>query len=105
MRRSWPDVIILDVEMPRMDGISFLRALMAERPTPVIICSSGMGADGERGLKEMRDARARRLPGTRCRASSSACSERRSGWSPPTGDRRTPTSRDPGERLWNVTKS
>jgi two-component system chemotaxis response regulator CheB len=40
MRRSWPDVIILDIEMPRMDGISFLRALMAERPTPVIICSS-----------------------------------------------------------------
>lgn len=105
MGRSWPDVIILDVEMPRMDGISFLRVLMAERPAPVIVCSSGMGADGERRLKEMRDARARRLPGTRCRASSSACSERRSGWSPPTGDRRTPTSRDPGERLWNVTKS
>jgi two-component system chemotaxis response regulator CheB len=40
MRRSWPDVIILDIEMPRMDGLSFLRALMAERPTPVIICSS-----------------------------------------------------------------
>jgi two-component system chemotaxis response regulator CheB len=40
MRRGWPDVIILDIEMPRMDGLSFLRALMAERPTPVIICSS-----------------------------------------------------------------
>ncbi len=40
MRRNWPDVIVLDIEMPRMDGISFLRALMAERPTPVIICSS-----------------------------------------------------------------
>lgn len=40
MRQAWPDVIILDIEMPRMDGISFLRKLMAERPTPVIICSS-----------------------------------------------------------------
>ena len=40
MRRNWPDVIILDIEMPRMDGLAFLRALMAERPTPVIICSS-----------------------------------------------------------------
>ncbi|MBK8338213.1 MAG: chemotaxis response regulator protein-glutamate methylesterase [Sterolibacteriaceae bacterium] len=40
MRQAWPDVIILDIEMPRMDGISFLRKLMAERPTPVVICSS-----------------------------------------------------------------
>jgi two-component system, chemotaxis family, protein-glutamate methylesterase/glutaminase len=40
MARQWPDVIILDVEMPRMDGITFLRKIMAERPTPVIICSS-----------------------------------------------------------------
>jgi DNA-binding response OmpR family regulator len=40
MRRNWPDVIILDIDTPRMDGLSFLRKLMAERPTPVIICSS-----------------------------------------------------------------
>ena len=40
MKRKWPDVIVLDVEMPRMDGISFLRKLMAERPTPVVMCSS-----------------------------------------------------------------
>lgn len=40
MRRDWPDVITLDVEMPRMDGITFLGKLMAERPTPVVICSS-----------------------------------------------------------------
>jgi two-component system chemotaxis response regulator CheB len=40
MRNAWPDVLILDIEMPRMDGLSFLRKLMAERPTPVIICSS-----------------------------------------------------------------
>ena len=40
MRRQWPDVIVLDIEMPRMDGLTFLRKLMAERPTPVVICSS-----------------------------------------------------------------
>ncbi|MDZ7283050.1 chemotaxis response regulator protein-glutamate methylesterase [Sphingomonas sanguinis] len=35
-----PDVITLDVEMPRMDGITFLRKLMAQRPLPVVMCSS-----------------------------------------------------------------
>jgi two-component system chemotaxis response regulator CheB len=40
MRKNWPDVLILDVEMPRMDGITFLRQIMAERPTPTIICST-----------------------------------------------------------------
>jgi two-component system chemotaxis response regulator CheB len=40
MKREWPDVIVLDVEMPRMDGITFLRKLMAEHPTPVVICST-----------------------------------------------------------------
>ena len=40
MKKSWPDVIVLDVEMPRMDGITFLKKIMAERPTPVVICSS-----------------------------------------------------------------
>ncbi len=40
MNRDWPDVVVLDVEMPRMDGITFLRRLMAQRPTPVVICSS-----------------------------------------------------------------
>jgi len=40
MKQEWPDVIVLDVEMPRMDGITFLKKLMAERPTPVVICST-----------------------------------------------------------------
>jgi two-component system chemotaxis response regulator CheB len=40
MQKKWPDVILLDMEMPRMDGLTFLRQLMQERPTPVIICSS-----------------------------------------------------------------
>ncbi len=35
-----PDVITLDVEMPRMDGITFLQKLMTQHPIPVVICSS-----------------------------------------------------------------
>jgi two-component system, chemotaxis family, protein-glutamate methylesterase/glutaminase len=40
MKHQWPDVIVLDVEMPRMDGITFLKKVMSERPTPVVICST-----------------------------------------------------------------
>jgi two-component system, chemotaxis family, protein-glutamate methylesterase/glutaminase len=40
MKIQWPDVIVLDIEMPRMDGLTFLRRIMGERPTPVVICSS-----------------------------------------------------------------
>jgi two-component system chemotaxis response regulator CheB len=42
-----PDVITLDVEMPRMDGITFLRRLMAQRPVPVVMCSSLTEAGSE----------------------------------------------------------
>ena len=40
MNVQWPDVIVLDVEMPRMDGITFLKKIMSIRPTPVVICST-----------------------------------------------------------------
>lgn len=40
MEVEWPDVIVLDIEMPRMDGITFLKQLMNDRPTPVVICST-----------------------------------------------------------------
>ena len=40
MEQEWPDVIVLDIEMPRMDGITFLKKVMATRPTPVVICST-----------------------------------------------------------------
>jgi two-component system chemotaxis response regulator CheB len=53
MRRDWPDVVTLDVEMPRMDGITFLRQIMAERPTPVVICSSLTTAGAETTLQAL----------------------------------------------------
>jgi len=40
MQAQWPDVLVLDVEMPRMDGITFLKQVMAHRPTPVVMCST-----------------------------------------------------------------
>jgi two-component system chemotaxis response regulator CheB len=40
IQEELPDVITLDVEMPRMDGITFLRKLMMQCPVPVVMCSS-----------------------------------------------------------------
>jgi len=40
LKRRSPDVMILDVQMPRMDGITFLKKLMTQHPLPVIMCSS-----------------------------------------------------------------
>ncbi|HEY4201646.1 MAG TPA: chemotaxis response regulator protein-glutamate methylesterase [Devosiaceae bacterium] len=40
IRQEVPDVIFLDIELPRMDGLTFLRKMMAQRPIPVVICSS-----------------------------------------------------------------
>jgi len=53
MKVRWPDVIVLDVEMPRMDGISFLQKIMSTRPTPVVICSSLAGEGTEVGLRAL----------------------------------------------------
>lgn len=40
LQEDVPDVITLDVEMPKMDGITFLRKLMSQHPIPVVMCSS-----------------------------------------------------------------
>ncbi len=53
MQKEWPDVITLDVEMPRMDGITFLRNLMRLRPMPVIMISSFTAAGSEVTLKAL----------------------------------------------------
>lgn len=50
-----PDVITLDVEMPRMDGITFLRTLMKHYPIPTIVCSS-LTAEGSRTAIEAMNA-------------------------------------------------
>ncbi len=48
-----PDVITLDIEMPRMDGLSFLKRLMAQHPIPVVICSSQATAGSGNALKAL----------------------------------------------------
>lgn len=53
MKVQWPDVIVLDVEMPRMDGITFLKQLMRERPTPVVICSTLTDKSAETTIQAM----------------------------------------------------
>lgn len=50
-----PDVIILDIEMPRMDGLTFLRKIMAQKPIPVIICST-LTEQGSQMLFEVLEA-------------------------------------------------
>lgn len=50
MNVQWPDVIVLDIEMPRMDGITFLKKIMAERPTPVVICSTLVEAGAQTSM-------------------------------------------------------
>jgi len=39
-----PDLFILDIEMPKMDGLTFLKKINEQRPTPVIICSTLVGS-------------------------------------------------------------
>lgn len=39
MERQWPDAIITAADMPRMDGVSFVRGVMAVRPTPILVCA------------------------------------------------------------------
>jgi two-component system, chemotaxis family, protein-glutamate methylesterase/glutaminase len=53
IRLEVPDVILLDIEMPRMDGITFLHKVMSQHPIPVVICSSLTEAGAETTLKSL----------------------------------------------------
>ncbi len=49
-----PDVITLDIEMPRMDGLTFLGKLMKQHPIPVVVISSVAGKGSEKGIKALK---------------------------------------------------
>ncbi|MEW6077359.1 MAG: chemotaxis response regulator protein-glutamate methylesterase [Thermodesulfobacteriota bacterium] len=51
MSADMPDVLTLDIEMPRMDGLTFLDRIMAQHPIPVIICSALTEKNSELALK------------------------------------------------------
>ena len=53
IKNEIPDVITLDVEMPRMDGITFLQKIMSQRPIPVVICSSLAEKGSDTALKAL----------------------------------------------------
>lgn len=53
IREEVPDVITLDVEMPRMDGITFLQKIMSQHPIPVVMCSSLTEEGSETALKAL----------------------------------------------------
>jgi len=53
MRKVSPDVLTLDIEMPRMDGLTFLEKIMKQHPLPVVICSSLAAAGAESTLRAL----------------------------------------------------
>ncbi|MFA6957037.1 MAG: chemotaxis-specific protein-glutamate methyltransferase CheB [Thermoanaerobaculia bacterium] len=53
MRQARPDVILLDLEMPRMDGLTFLEKVMADDPVPVIVCSAVAGRGTEMAMRAL----------------------------------------------------
>jgi two-component system chemotaxis response regulator CheB len=55
MAHSRPDVIVLDIEMPRMDGLAFLRQVMATDPIPTVICSGVAGHGTQTALRALEE--------------------------------------------------
>ena len=55
MRSRRPDVILLDLEMPRMDGLTFLRQIMLTDPIPVVILSSLLGGSADVSVRALQE--------------------------------------------------
>jgi two-component system chemotaxis response regulator CheB len=55
MKQARPDVILLDLEMPRMDGLTFLRKIMSEDPIPVVVCSGLAGEGTEAAMRALEE--------------------------------------------------
>ena len=53
MKKSVPDVILLDLEMPHMDGMTFLRKMMAENPIPIVVCSALTGPTTDAAIRAL----------------------------------------------------
>jgi len=55
MQKEPPDVVITDLEMPRMDGLTFIRKIMSEMPTPVVVCSGLVARGTELALRALEE--------------------------------------------------
>ena len=55
MKKELPDVVVLDIEMPRMDGLTFLQKIMSEHPLPVVVCSGLAGPGTEVALHALEE--------------------------------------------------
>ena len=53
MKKFPPDVILLDLEMPRMDGLTFLEKIMSQNPVPVVVCSGLTGPRTEEAIRAL----------------------------------------------------
>jgi two-component system chemotaxis response regulator CheB len=53
MKKFLPDVILLDLEMPRMDGMTFLEKIMTHTPVPVVVCSGLTGPRTEEAIRAL----------------------------------------------------
>src|SRR6185436_4493661 len=55
MKQRRPDVVVLDLDLPRMDGMTFLQKIMREDPLPVVICSALTGPNTSIGLQALEE--------------------------------------------------
>jgi two-component system chemotaxis response regulator CheB len=55
MSRERPDVIVLDLELPRMHGLTFLAQIMAEDPIPVVVCSAMTGDGTDAAMRALEE--------------------------------------------------
>ena len=55
MKQRRPDVMVLDLDLPRMDGMTFLQKIMREDPLPVVICSALTGPNTSIGLQALEE--------------------------------------------------
>jgi two-component system chemotaxis response regulator CheB len=63
MKSHRPDVVLLDLEMPRMDGLTFLRELMREEePVPVVVCSGLAGPGSEMAVRALQEGAVEIIP-------------------------------------------
>lgn len=75
MERHWPDVVVLDLELPRLDGLGFLKKVMAQRPTPIVVCSGLTERGAQSSLAALAAGAVAVFPKTALRAGAESAAE------------------------------